>query len=150
MNARPRLISTALALSGILPFWFLALAPETLFGLNTASLFVSYGAIINAFLAGGLWGRAQGRSKDNSRTITLLVASNVLALISFATLAIDLPAAALITQVIVFGILLVADYGIYAGDLERRWYWKLRLTVTLLVSLGYDVLLLKYVLGASS
>lgn len=149
MNASPRQVSTVLTLSGILPFWFLALSPESLFGLNTALLFVTYGAIISAFLAGALWGCVQAGPQGNRRTILLLVASNGLALISFATAVFSLAPVALLIQLLVFAILLVVDHGIYAGDGARRWYWRLRLAVTLLVSLGYGVMLLKWMLAAS-
>lgn len=144
MNGLSRTVSTALALAGILPFWFLALVPVTIAGLNPTSVFVTYGAIISSFLAGTLWSRAQTAKAD----IALLVASNILALVSFATAVFPLSPAALVTQLLVFGLLLAADYRIYAGDPERRWYWKLRLAVTLLVSFAYDIMLLDYVLGA--
>ncbi len=144
MNGLSRSVSTALALAGILPFWFLALVPGTVAGLNPSSVFVTYGAIISSFLAGTLWGRAQNGGAD----LALLVGSNVLALVSFATAVFTLSPAALVIQLILFGLLLVADYRIYAGDPEQRWYWKLRLAVTLLVSFAYDIMLLDYILGA--
>lgn len=59
MNAVSRNISIMLTYAGALPFWFLMLAPETVAGIDTASAFVAYGAIISSFLAGSLWGRAQ-------------------------------------------------------------------------------------------
>nr|WP_263431760.1 MULTISPECIES: DUF3429 domain-containing protein [unclassified Rhizobium] len=143
VNGVLRKVSTALAFAGALPFWFFALAPETIAGLNSASVFVTYGAIISSFMAGALWGRAQNGKAD----IALLLSSNVLALASFATAVFSLSPVALVTQLAVFGLLLFADYRVYAGNPEQRWYWKLRLWVTLVVSFAYDIMLLHYVLG---
>ncbi|WFR98914.1 DUF3429 domain-containing protein [Rhizobium tumorigenes] len=145
MNGVSSKVSTALAFAGALPFWFFALAPETIAGLNSASAFATYGAIISSFMAGALWGRAQNGKAD----VALLIPSNVLALASFVTAVFSLSPVALVTQLVVFGLLLLADYRIYAGNLEQRWYWKLRVWVTLVVSFAYAIMLLRYVLGAS-
>lgn len=143
MNGEARNVSTVLALAGALPFWLLMVAPETVAGMNTATMFVSYGAIIGAFMAGTLWGRAQ----NGVANVSLIVASNVIALIFFATAIVTILPIALLLQLVLFGLLIVADYRIYAGDAERRWYWKLRWRVTALVSLSYDVMLLDYILN---
>lgn len=145
MNMTLRGISTVLALAGALPFLLLMLAPEIVAGFNTASLFASYGAIISSFMAGTLWGRAQSKQAG----VGIIVASNVFALISFATLAHALPFS-LVIQLIVFVLLLIADYRVIAGDAQLTWYWRLRQAVTSVVSFAYAVMLLRHVLGASS
>jgi hypothetical protein len=144
MNATPRNLSIALACAGALPFWLFMLAPETVAGLNTATLFVTYGAIIASFMAGTLWGQAQDRKPD----LLMIMASNVLALISFATIAFTTSLITLLMQMVLFWLLLAADYRINAGEIERRWYWRLRLWVTVAVTLAYDIMLLDDVLRA--
>jgi hypothetical protein len=144
MKVMPRTVSIGLAYAGALPFWLFMLAPDTVAGLNTAALFVAYGAIIASFMAGTLWGQMQGSRPD----LVLIAASNVLALISFATVVFATWAVSMFVQMLLFWLLLAADYRIYAGDMERRWYWQLRLGVTVAVTLAYDITLLDYALGA--
>jgi hypothetical protein len=144
MNPTSRHLSMALACAGALPFWLFMFAPETVAGLNSVSLFVSYGAIIASFMAGTLWGQAQGSKSD----LFMIMASNALALISFATIAFTTSLITLLVQMVLFWLLLAADYRIYARDIERRWYWRLRLWVTVAVTLAYDIMLLDDVLAA--
>lgn len=144
MNATSRKLSIALACAGALPFWLFMLAPETVAGLNTASLFTAYGAIIASFMAGTLWGQALERRAD----MFLIIASNALALVSFVTIALTTSLIALLVQMMVFWLLLVADHRICSGDVTRQWYWRLRLWVTVAVTFAYDIMLLDGVLGA--
>lgn len=137
MTAISRNVSTILAYAGALPFWILMIAPETVAGINTAAAFLSYGAIIGSFIAGSLWGRVQSNRGD----LVIIVASNVCALIAFLTNLLGLSLAALIVQLILFGILLVADFSLLAWCEEQRWYWKLRLRVTVVVAVPYCVML---------
>ena len=143
MNAMSRNLSIALACAGALPFWLFMLAPEPVAGLNTATLFVEYGAVIASFMAGTLWGQMQGSRSD----LFIVAASNVLALISFAAIAFTTTAIGMLVQMVLFWLLLAADYRIYAGDIQRRWYWRLRLWVTVAVTLAYDIMLLDCALG---
>lgn len=143
MNITPRGTSTVLTLAGALPFLLLMLAPETVGGLNTASLFASYGAIISSFMAGTLWGRAQSRQAG----VGAIVASNVLALVSFATLVCTELPVSLVVQWVVFILLLIADHSMLVGAHELRWYWRLRVAVTSVVSFAYAVLLLRHILS---
>ncbi|KQY12450.1 hypothetical protein ASE23_27860 [Rhizobium sp. Root73] len=145
MNATPRTIATALTYMGAFPFWLLMLAPETVLGVNTASIFLSYGAIISSFMAGTLWGtETRGRGD-----LLMIVTSNVFALIAFATLVLGLSVTALFVQMVLFGLLLMADYRTVAGRDDQRWYWKLRLRVTVIVAFAYCVMLMDRAVSAS-
>lgn len=141
MTITPRTISTLLTYCGALPFWLLAFAPSTVLGFETAPAFLSYGAVIASFMAGALWGSAQTGRGD----VVIIVASNVLALIAFATLVASPLPIALLVQVLLFALLLIADHRTLSTDPSRQWYWKLRIRVTALVALAYGVMLFRYV-----
>ncbi len=142
MTTSPRTISTLLTYSGALPFWLLAFAPSTALGFQTATVFLSYGAVIASFMAGALWGSAQSGRGD----LVVIIASNVLALVAFATLVAGPLPIALLVQLLLFALLLVADHRVHAGETARQWYWKLRVRVTVLVALAYCVMLFRYAL----
>lgn len=143
MTASPRTISTVLTYSGALPFWLLAFAPTTVAGFETASAFLFYGAVIASFMAGALWGSAQ--SGRGARWV--IMASNVLALAVFATLVAGFSFLSLCVQLVLFALLLVVDHRINTTDAARRWYWRLRVRVTLLVALAYSIMLFRYAPG---
>ena len=145
MNTTRRNVATVLTYMGALPFWLLMLAPETVLGVNTASIFLSYGAIISSFRAGTLWGtETRGRGD-----LLMIVTSNVFALIAFATLVLGLSVTALFVQMVLFGLLLMADYRTLAGRDDQRWYWKLRLRVTVIVAFANCVMLMDRAVSAS-
>jgi len=145
MNTTTRNTATALTYTGALPFWLLMLAPETVLGVNTASVFLSYGAIISSFMAGTLWGtEIRGRGD-----LLIIVSSNVFALVAFATLVFGLSVAALLIQMVLFGFLLLIDYRTLAGRDDQRWYWKLRLRVTAIVAVAYCVMLIDRAVSVS-
>ncbi|KQR71684.1 hypothetical protein ASG25_08855 [Rhizobium sp. Leaf384] len=137
MSPLSKTTSTVLTYAGALPFWLLLMAPQTLFGVDTTEAYLAYGAVISAFMAGTLWGVAQ----MGKAGIATIVASNVLALLSFATLLLQPPALAAGIQLVVFGMLLLADRIVFAGDAERRWYLRLRTGVTVVVALAYVAML---------
>jgi hypothetical protein len=140
MITSPRTISTLLTYSGALPFWLLAFAQSTVLGFETASAFLSYGAVIASFMAGALWGSVQSGKGD----LVVIIASNVLALIAFATLVASPLLTALFVQLLLFSLLLTADHRIHAGDAARHWYWTLRVRITVLVALAYCVMLFRH------
>lgn len=145
MNTTPRNVATALTYMGALPFWLLMLAPETVAGVNTASVFLSYGAIISSFMAGTLWGtETRGRGD-----VLVIVTSNVFALVAFATLVLGLSVTALLMQMVLFGFLLLADYRTLARRDDQRWYWKLRMQVTVVVAVAYCVMLIDRAVSVS-
>lgn len=145
MNTTRRNVATVLTYMGALPFWLLMLAPETVLGVNTASIFLSYGAIISSFMAGTLW-RTETRGRGD---LLMIVTSNVFALIAFATLVLGLSVTALFVQMVLFGLLLMADYRTLAGRDDQCWYWKLRLRVTVIVAFAYCVMLMDRAVSAS-
>ena len=145
MNTTPRNAATALTYMGALPFWLLMLAPETVLGVNTASVFLSYGAIISSFMSGTLWGTARACRSD----LLMIVTSNVFALVAFATLVLGLSVTALLVQMALFGFLLLADYRSLTGRDEQRWYWKVRLRVTVIVAVAYCVMLIDRAVSVS-
>jgi hypothetical protein len=145
MDTTPRHVATALTYMGALPFWLLMRAPETVAGVNTASVFLSYGAIISSFMAGTLWGTdTRGRGD-----VLVIVTSNVFALVAFATLVLGLSVTALLMQMVLFGFLLLADYRTLARRDDQRWYWKLRLQVTVVVAVAYFVMLIDRAVSVS-
>lgn len=146
MTATFRNVTIVLVYAGALPFWLLMLAPKSVAGIDTEFAFLSYGAIIGAFMAGTLWGTAQNQRSD----LPIIVASNVLALIAFATLLLGLSIIALVVQLTLFALLLVADFRTFAGDEEQRWYWSLRLRVTLIVGAAYGVMMVDLALSVGS
>ncbi|MDW5315858.1 DUF3429 domain-containing protein [Rhizobium sp. PL01] len=145
MNATARNVATALTYLGALPFWLLMLSPETFLDVNTASVFLSYGAIISSFMAGTLWGTARTGRGD----LLIIMASNVFALAAFATLVLGLSLTTLIVQMVLFGILLLADHKTRAGREDQGWYLQLRLRVTLIVAVAYGVVLIDRALSVS-
>lgn len=76
--------------------------------------------------------------------MVLIVVSNGLALIAFVTVVAGLSFATLIVQLAVFGLLLVVDFRSLARRAEHRWYWMLRLRVTLIVAVAYCVMIVDY------
>ncbi|PYE44005.1 uncharacterized protein DUF3429 [Rhizobium sp. PP-F2F-G20b] len=137
MTTLSKTTSTLLTYAGALPFWLLLAAPATLLGIDTGQAFLAYGAVISAFMAGTHWGTAQ----MGKAGLAAIVASNVFALLSFATLLIRQPALSAGLQLIVFALLLLADRIILANDLEHRWYARLRTRVTIIVVLAYVAML---------
>ncbi|MCD7107487.1 DUF3429 domain-containing protein [Rhizobium sp. DKSPLA3] len=137
MTTRSKTASTLLTYSGALPFWLLVVAPVTVLGIDTSQAFLAYGAVISAFMAGTLWGAAQ----MGKAGLAVVVASNVFALLSFATLLVRQPTFSAGLQLIVFALLLLADRIIFANDLEHRWYVRLRTRITVIVALAYVAML---------
>ncbi|WP_426131061.1 hypothetical protein [Pararhizobium sp. PWRC1-1] len=72
---------------------------------------------------------------------TTVLASNIFALIAFATLLLALSVIALIMQLMLFAFLLAAAFRTFAGHEEQRWYWRLRFRITLIVAAAYCVML---------
>jgi hypothetical protein len=141
MTNTMRTVSSGLTYAGALPFWLLLVAPDTVAGLNAVDVFLAYGAVIASFMAGTLWGSAQ----MGKAGLGITIASNVLALIAFATLLIPLPVLNLIIQLVVFGLLYAADATVFSDDVERHWYLRLRQRITALVGVAYVIMLVEMV-----
>ncbi|WP_165218207.1 DUF3429 domain-containing protein [Affinirhizobium pseudoryzae] len=130
-----RPLTQALTYAGALPF-FLLLPPTlpVLAPVDALHGFLTYGAVIAAFMAGTLWGIVQGR---DTAAIGHLIASNVLALAAWGTLLIEPGRGALAIQLAIFVALLASDYRLATAHLEKPWYWRLRTRVTALVCIAY-------------
>lgn len=137
MTPMSKTASTMLTYAGALPFWLLLVAPATVVGIDTRQAFLSYGAVIAAFMSGTLWGAAQ----MGKAGVSVIVASNVLALFAFATLIIDQVVLSASLQLLTFALLLLADRIVFANDLEHRWYVRLRTRVSIIVALAYVAML---------
>nr|AGU11156.1 Protein of unknown function DUF3429 [uncultured organism] len=137
MTTMKTTISRTLTYAGAIPFWLLLVAPAPLFGIQTSETFLAYGAIISAFMAGTLW----GTTHMGKAGITVIVASNAFALLSFMTLLVSYPALSASLQLMTFAVLLLADRLIFANDPEHRWYVQLRTRVTVIVAVAYVAML---------
>ncbi|MBY4593423.1 MULTISPECIES: DUF3429 domain-containing protein [Rhizobium] len=133
MKSDQRVVSIVLTYLGALPFWLLILASVAAPQIEAQRAFIIYGAIIGSFMAGTLWGSIQNGRHD----VLVVVSSNVLALVAFATLLIGSTTVSLLTQMISFGLLLAADARIIAEHDDLGWYLKLRVRVTLVVLFAF-------------
>ena len=142
MRSEHRTVVSVLTYLGALPFWLLTLAAIFAPQIDAKRLFVAYGAIIASFMAGTLWGSVLGGRPD----IFIILSSNVLALVAFATLVIGHSSLSLLTQMILFGLLLAADARILAEH-YTHWYLKLRVRVTLVALLAYCLMFVSRLSG---
>lgn len=73
---------------GVIPFAvaaYFVLQGGQLLQFEPAAVFVGYSSVILAFLGGSLWGRSQ-LLDDSAITVSLLIASNLIALLGWASL----------------------------------------------------------------
>lgn len=128
-------LTQILTFSGALPFYLLLIpgfaSPE--FRLQA---YLAYGAVIAAFMAGTLWGLVQ---RERDPPLAPIVASNVLALASWASLLIPSALAATGLQLLVFILLLEVDRRIGAEGREMPWYFTMRIRITAIVVLSYII-----------
>lgn len=132
-----RRLTEALTYAGALPF-LLLLLPGLPF-LDAAarlSAFLAYGAVIAGFMAGALWGLVQ---REDQPPVVPVMASNGLALAAWASLLIAPGPVALAVQFTAFIGLLAIDRQLAGRNLEKPWYWRLRLRITAIVCLAYAV-----------
>lgn len=137
----PQRLTVLLTCAGALPFYLLQL-PVFDEGARLFA-FVAYGAVIAAFMAGTLWGLVQSAERS-SVAIAMLVISNVLALVAWGTVLMPAGRLALVLQAASFVGLLAGDRFLASGALEKRWYFTLRLSVTLLVLFAYGLALITF------
>ncbi|MEM8817046.1 MAG: DUF3429 domain-containing protein [Pseudomonadota bacterium] len=133
-----------LTYAGALPFLACALLPyvgiERLGAVGrgeeilVADILLSYGLAISSFLAGTLWA-SELHSPGRTR-LPLLLLSNALLLVTWLTALAAPLGIALVTQIVVFGVLLLADRQVFAaGGLDVD-YWRLRRRITAIVLLA--------------
>ena len=128
-------LTQSLTFSGALPFYLLLIpgfiAPDIRF-----HAFLTYGAIIASFMAGTLWGLTQ---RDRDPPVLPIVASNILALATWASLLIPSQLVAIGLQLIIFLALLEVDRRIDAEGREAPWYFTMRTRITAAVAIAYVI-----------
>lgn len=128
-------LTQILTFSGALPFYLLLIpglaSPE--FRLHA---YLSYGAVIAAFMAGTLWGLVQ---RERDPPLAPIIASNILALAAWASLLIPSAFAATSLQLVLFLGLLEIDRRIGAEGREMPWYFTMRIRITALVAVSYII-----------
>jgi hypothetical protein len=137
----PQRLTVLLTCAGALPFYLLQL-PVFDEGARLFA-FIAYGAVIAAFMAGTLWGLVQSAERS-SIVIAMLATSNVLALVAWGTVLMPAGRLALVLQAASFVGLLAGDRYLASSALEKRWYFTLRLSVTLLVLFAYGLALFTF------
>jgi hypothetical protein len=97
-------------------------------------LALSYGAVIASFLAGIHWAVYMQHGERCPRN--LFIASNITALLVFASLLLENIKVALLLQVLCFLYLLTLDLKLHLAGLWPEWFYRLRLVATALVVLA--------------
>ena len=117
---------------GLVPF---VLTLGLAFSVNNYSYarlaFLCYGAVILSFLAGIHWGLAfQKRVVD---CFYLILSSNVIALLAWASLLLTVATLSIIFLLVGFIIQCAIDYSLLLCGVVPRWYLLMRIRVTLIV-----------------
>ena len=133
---------------GVIPFAvaaYFALQGSQLWQLEPVALFVAYSAVILALLGGSLWGKGE-TLKDSMPTSVLLIASNLTALFSWASLIFSAANFAVAISGLMLGyVVMLFIEQRFAGLLFRNQaasYLNLRLALTTLVVLTHLLVLL--------
>lgn len=137
---RDRSLTLLLTYAGALPFWFTvaAMFAGVLQVETGLRIFLAYGMVIAAFMAGTIWTAAHW---SENRSAWLLMASNGVALAVFFAAALQMaPALILLVQAAGFLVLLGLDFAIYRSGDQPKWYLLLRARVTTIVILAYAVM----------
>ncbi|MDO1582206.1 DUF3429 domain-containing protein [Rhizobium oryzicola] len=135
MNLSSISLTGLLTFSGAIPFAVLAIPHLPLIDeAQRVNALLAYGAVIASFMAGSLWGLVQ---RDGQPPAGILIASNVAALLAWATLLMAPGRMALMIQFVVFAGLLLVDRELTSASQEPRWYWDMRIRITAIVSACY-------------
>jgi hypothetical protein len=138
-------LAIILTLAGAIPFTSLPLL-QLYTGENNFQFlqpYLLYGLSITCFLCGNLWSNILNSSNQiaNKTKSTLIVLSNlVLLFVLFSTLYFQ-PLYQIFIQMLTFGVLLLLDRFLFARKILDFWYFKLRITITLIVIFCYFLLL---------
>lgn len=106
---------------------------------HSGYLALTYGAVIISFLCGIHWGLFLTHANDIR--LNLLVTSNLLAVIAWATLFFVIPVTQYLVQIAAFIALWLIDCRLVAEGVIERWFYHLRKQVTILVVLCLSVML---------
>ena len=124
----PNLVSQLLGYSGLVPFFGLSLGAHFLGDEagSWASLgFIVYSLSIYAFLAGALWGQAQG--SDSTATTGTLITSNALVLFGVAATLLAQPKTTAMLMILGYLELLIYESRVTQQD---NWYQTMRRRLT--------------------
>jgi hypothetical protein len=122
-------LANTLTLLGAIPF--LAPAIASLLGFRDAhmhALVLSYGAIIASFLSGMHWGLYLRHAAQTR--INLLITSNIVALVAWASLIIPVTLWQYVLQIACFALLLFIDYQLTKSRVHATWFFNLRALIT--------------------
>lgn len=134
MNLRQIRLAKALTVLGAVPF--LAAVAARLYGLDALHIryfSLSYGAVIASFLSGMHWGLYLTNAQA-TRT-NLLVTSNLFALLAWASLIVFSVEMQYLIQVFCFSGLLLIDRKLTNDGILERWFYELRIQISLVVVL---------------
>ena len=134
MNQTTQITATRLTYSGILPFLFFGIAKVMKFtGADYGFALCGYGTMIATFLCGIHWA-VHLFFPDRCRR-NLLIISNLVTLLGYATLFVPQQDIALLIQSLCFAFLLWIDYEALMQGIIPRWYFELRRNATMAVIL---------------
>jgi hypothetical protein len=143
---KPIRLARVLTYLGVLPFLFavfISISPHmnlpdflggeiAYAGFKAKALLHSYAVVILSFLAGIQWGVCL---HDNKQTKLILI-SNVLAIMAWLSLMAFASKFALSILLFGFIIALIADSKAYKNQLIPKWFWHLRMKVSVIVCLA--------------
>lgn len=116
-------VERTLGYLGLLPFVYIALGLPLPDGLVPLQVFVTYSAIILAFMAGCLW----------RYSIATSILSNLLAIAAFASLLLPLKAQLMLLPLAGLYLVLLGWEGHYCRKVYPQGYWSLRCQLTAVV-----------------
>ena len=123
-----------LTYSGSVPFLGAVLAKYfgvDILGVNADLLIYTYGAVIASFIAGIHWAVYLFRDFKSN----LFVHSNIVALVAWSVPLLHIPAGSLLL-VLCFGYLLYIDRQLVANGIWEKWYYRMRVKITGIVSVA--------------
>ena len=134
LDARQVKRAKQLTYSGTLPFLLCALGYySNCKGMDFQAAAIAYAMLIIAFLSGIHWAIYLSSAKKCSNN--LLISSNAITLIAYATFFIAKPAVSLGLDLLCFWTLLLYDKTLQRVNLLPLWYYQLRRNATFIVSL---------------
>lgn len=132
MHSTQTQLAKILTFSGALPFAGAVLAQlQGMANYHSDYLALTYGAVIISFLAGIHWGLFLTHAQYTR--VNLLVSSNLLALIAWASLFFLITVTQSLVQIVCFIALWFIDRRLYAEGVIEGWYYQLRTQITSVV-----------------
>jgi hypothetical protein len=134
-SKHPANVLTILTYAGAAPFVVSLLMMWlglSLWFIPADKLFLSYSAVINAFMAGSMWGRLL-REKSSANQTIIAVVSNILALVGWAAMGVVSGVHASVMLMVSYLLILLVD-TLNRHELPE-YYLPLRIKVTLVVVL---------------